>query len=1570
MAMNQKNGGASLVKGRLQMEGSPVYQGFQDDLDPETINGDDVLPLRTNPDDWNTPELTSPLHGGEKPSTADSLAGSEFFIDQSMSKNVPECTSPSLEKPNTLSQIGQSPESSFGSPFQDATLFFADPQRKSSEDQGYQRPVKRKLDSSLNEDSVDPMTPLGSPTDKNPVFTHENQCITPSTPHDGSKTDEIQLTTPLDLFQNTIYNNGVENVFDATSNHVQQIEIPRQEPTSAADLFDTKEASKSISYLDNNRHQDPLGMDGSDQLVSPGVGVNYIESFQSHVQSPVRDDAGQLFSQGADTNVSESFQSQVDSSGMDDAGQLFSPSVDVNYTESFQSHAQSPVQDDAGQLFSQVVDVNYTESFQIHAQSPVRDDAAQLFSSDVDAIVSESFQSQVESSVIDDAGQLFSRAVDANNTESFQSHVQSPVRDDAGQLFSQVVDVNYTESFQSHTQSPVRDDAAQLFTSDVDANISESFQSLVESSVMDDAGQLFSPGFDANHTESFQSHAQSPVRDDAAHLFSPGVDANVSESCQNHVESSVMDDAGQLFSPAVDTNASELFQGQVESSVTGDEIELREEPLNVDPSPLATISLPLANDSAQQVPPLDMGAINSWMKSPNNTENDGGQLFGGSPIRSAVNLFGDASPGKDLASPGTPMASNLFGGDSPISRNELASPATPALDDKLFDGPDIPGPSLFDSEPNAKDLFSKSPTRMGSLPSNAFEEFPVAPTNYSDFQQQNQFGNYQGQGPEQKTYQDPGYYEATTTYSNQQNPPDYYEPTSYSQESYPYNSQGYYTDPNQVDDPRSPAMDSSFQMPDMSEKHAPYNPNSGLEQDPQYAEVSFGLQRPQVPDTVSPTRLLKGTLPGSFRSSFDLQSSSVPSNPLVGQSNVQRSDGRPPHCVISWGFGGQLVMMCPESMTRLGSFGGSTDNEVSTTSLRKGPVRVFPVAKLINAEEISIMDVVSFVEPLICRPPNDNLLHSTAAFIQSKIVESTDNIESKLLWQALLLLVEGRGEIDRSALGLLLRDYPSSPHVFSVPPSVSDGVTIAAMSDIEDLLSVGDREGAVVRAVESNMWAQALIISNYVSIAAYRRVISRFVEYSMHDESSSKLLFKLFAGEGVDSLYDMNGEQRTVSQSCVNEWKRSLSSILVNRTPGDTDALATLGDELVISGNVTAGHVCYLSAGVTLNSTSGSRMVLVGGDHKSGQTNFINPGTIQRTELYAFAQTLRNPSYRLDSFQSYRLVYAMWLADLGLHQAAYSWVRTIQEALKSGSPSSGRSRISHASPGSKSGPFPQAFQREMKIFTDRLMFCQKGRELGLNVPHQPEAQTGWIPKLRNPLSLFGSDRRLAKQEKGDPADNHHVQKKLDFSEPPPISNPEPPPPVQNPQTVPSTNTSSNAQISYPETKVREKGASKVEENRKPVAKGGSWLNLGKFKEKLIQSLVPLDSEGTIAHTGKEMEAYYDEKLKRWVFPGDEDTGGPVGPPPPPPMKMETTQQPTEQPTGAIAAMMKPPQFRANANFKKGASRSRYVDTFGKTPPVTNNDRPPMQPPKHNFNVFTPPVQERSEEKPTDANPGN
>ena len=91
----------------------------------------------------------------------------------------------------------------------------------------------------------------------------------------------------------------------------------------------------------------------------------------------------------------------------------------------------------------------------------------------------------------------------------------------------------------------------------------------------------------------------------------------------------------------------------------------------------------------------------------------------------------------------------------------------------------------------------------------------------------------------------------------------------------------------------------------------------------------------------------------------------------------------------------------------------------------------------------------------------------------------------------------------------------------------------------------------------------------------------------------------------------------------------------------------------------------------------------------------------------------------------------------------------------------------------------------------------------------------------------------------------------------------------------------------------------------------------------------LNPDATQADLGEGMQAYYDEKRKVWVFPGEDpdEKAKPVGPPPTAPIIEEdrAVSCPAPAPADPLAAMMAPPT--------RMPSRARSIGAGGRRAPI-------------------------------------
>ena len=134
-----------------------------------------------------------------------------------------------------------------------------------------------------------------------------------------------------------------------------------------------------------------------------------------------------------------------------------------------------------------------------------------------------------------------------------------------------------------------------------------------------------------------------------------------------------------------------------------------------------------------------------------------------------------------------------------------------------------------------------------------------------------------------------------------------------------------------------------------------------------------------------------------------------------------------------------------------------------------------------------------------------------------------------------------------------------------------------------------------------------------------------------------------------------------------------------------------------------------------------------------------------------------------------------------------------------------------------------------------------------------------------------------------------------------------------------------------------------------------------------------EDESKVADMGGEMEAYYDKKLKRWIFPGDDpaEVAKPLAPPPIIPKNPENSGMPPTTPASAapldpLAAMMAPPGSRTLSQRKAPPGTLRYAANIPGIGGGTPMMKPGMPPPTPvNFATFKPKASAAAKEDPAD-----
>lgn len=401
-----------------------------------------------------------------------------------------------------------------------------------------------------------------------------------------------------------------------------------------------------------------------------------------------------------------------------------------------------------------------------------------------------------------------------------------------------------------------------------------------------------------------------------------------------------------------------------------------------------------------------------------------------------------------------------------------------------------------------------------------------------------------------------------------------------------------------------------------------------------------------------------------------------------------------------------------------------------------------------------------------------------------------------------------------------------------------------------------------------------------------------------------------------------------------------------------------------------------------MNTTA--RLMLLGVDNNSCRlhAHLMTPesiGAFYCTEAFEWARRRGNCKTHIPILQPYKLRYAELLADFGWEESAREYLLSIRSCI-----GGSNSFLPGHSTNTVSGNFSMAMLHD-KAFIELLMMLEdrlcisSGAErapwenykkdndsfkkggvvvkamgsiaktvLGKKPPKVPKTETVCVSPSRHgngaeskeknteiDSSLSPQQQRSAESQKK-PREDTAANLSATFSQvssatscdPPLLSNP-----FSNNQVgggnkntkhllpQPSKEESKEKDTeSIPQTPI----APKVDEKKKkapssePLRSTG-WLSklLGRGEDK---------EKATVADVGEEMQAYYDKKLKRWIFPGDDpaEVAKPLGPPPILPKK--TSEAPatpaSDDLAGAsndpIAALMAPPSSRSRipSSFKK------------------------------------------------------
>ena len=367
----------------------------------------------------------------------------------------------------------------------------------------------------------------------------------------------------------------------------------------------------------------------------------------------------------------------------------------------------------------------------------------------------------------------------------------------------------------------------------------------------------------------------------------------------------------------------------------------------------------------------------------------------------------------------------------------------------------------------------------------------------------------------------------------------------------------------------------------------------------------------------------------------------------------------PNHGFASFGFGGRLYIHRPR---------------------RQGQLEIHKVNRLLPSHPIVLAEKEKR-EHGIVGALNCANIDSVSSYISAKDESSSDN-----LWSLIKIAADSEGRL-RSDEGVADTSSPESAMITLFLQSESANDSDESLSEkkvediirdkealerVESLLLHGKREEAVEQAMSGNQFALALLVAGHCDRNIFKNVANRFAEKILLSGSPLYTLVLLFSGQlelPPENAFEKIGMVPTIwsnsTDTLLRTWKQHLCAMISNRFLGWDKIVLTLGDRLLELGDLHAAHCCYMVCGCPMASVlNSSRLTLIGCDHlvPMDVALLTEEGIMafSRSEAYEWAKRRGNPDAVIQSFQAFKLAYAMLLVDLGYRKAAEDYVKSIR----------------------------------------------------------------------------------------------------------------------------------------------------------------------------------------------------------------------------------------------------------------------------------------------------------------------
>ncbi|TKY55452.1 transport protein SEC16B-like [Spatholobus suberectus] len=639
--------------------------------------------------------------------------------------------------------------------------------------------------------------------------------------------------------------------------------------------------------------------------------------------------------------------------------------------------------------------------------------------------------------------------------------------------------------------------------------------------------------------------------------------------------------------------------------------------------------------------------------------------------------------------------------------------------------------------------------------------------------------------------------------------------------------------------------------------------------------------------------------------------------PHAGRSSA----GRPPHALVTFGFGGKLIVMKDSSFSS-SSYGSQTavQGSVSVLNLMEVVMGSIDSSSIGNGtgDYFRALCQQSFPGPLVGGSVGSKELYKwideRVAHCGSTDLDYKKGERLRLLLSLLKIACQHYGKL-RSPFGtdtiLKENDTPESAVAKLFASAKMSGKEFtqygvlshclqnlpteaqmrATASEVQNLLVSGKKKEALQYAQEGQLWGPALVLASQLGDQFYVDTVKQMALRQLVSGSPLRTLCLLIAGQPAEvfsSDSSVSGDPSTFnmpqqatqfgSNGMLDDWEENLAVITANRTKDDELVIVHLGDCLWKErSQIIAAHICYLVAEANFESYSDSaRLCLIGADHWKFPRTYASPEAIQRTELYEYSKVLGNSQFILLPFQPYKLIYAYMLAEVGKVSDSLKYCQAVLKSLKTGrAPEvetwkqlvlSLEERIrTHQQGGYAANLGPAKLVGKLLNFFDSTAH----RVVGGLPPPAPSSSQGAVHGNGLPHQPIAN--RVS-----------NSQSTMAMSSLVPSASMEP---ISDWTADSNRTTKPNRSVSEPDFgRSPRQGASPDSQGKPSVSGGTSRFSRFSFGSQLLQKtmgLVLRPRPGRQAKLGEKNKFYYDEKLKRWVEEGAELPSEETALPPPP-----------------------------------------------------------------------------------------